>query len=215
MALWNAPLDDAAREANAAAAALDMLARMDALNEARQIKAESGGYPVLPLDVGIGINTGPCVVGNMGSDLRFEYSVLGDSVNLASRLEGQSKYYGVKIILGAQTAQSIRARYAVLEIDLIQVKGKTQPERISTLVGDQDCAASPRFAALSAHHEIMVEAYRARRWDEAHAKAEECRTLRAGLRIDGVYRLYLERIRDFRLEPPPPEWTGIYVALSK
>lgn len=215
MAFWNAPLDDAAQETNAVAAALDMLTRMDALNEARRIEAETGGYPVLPLDIGIGINTGPCVVGNMGSDLRFDYSVLGDSVNLASRLEGQSKYYGVKIILGAETADAIRTHYAVLEIDLIQVKGKQQPERISTLVGDRAFASSARFAALSARHAAMIETYRARRWDEARANAEACQELAADLRIDGLYRLYRARTEDFMRDPPPEAWNGVYVATSK
>ncbi|MCJ2074045.1 adenylate/guanylate cyclase domain-containing protein [Methylobacterium sp. J-030] len=215
MAFWNAPLDDAAQETNAAAAALDMLARMDALNETRRIEAEAGGYPVLPLNVGIGINTGSCVVGNMGSNLRFDYSVLGDAVNLASRLEGQSKYYGVKIILGAETADAIRDRFAVLEIDLIQVKGKQTPERISTLVGDRDVAASALFVALAAQHGAMIAAYRARRWEEARANAEACRALGDGLRLDGLYRLYRERAEAFMRDPPPDAWSGVHVATSK
>lgn len=215
MAFWNAPLDDAAHETNAAAAALDMLARMDALNETRRAEAEAGGYPVLPLDVGIGINTGPCVVGNMGSNLRFDYSVLGDPVNIASRLEGQSKYYGVKIILGSGTAEATRDSYAVLEIDLIRVKGKQEPERISTLVGDQELAASDRFAALSAQHAAMIEAYRARRWEDARAHAEGCRKRAAGLRIDGLYQLYVDRTETFMRDPPPEAWDGVYVAAGK
>jgi adenylate cyclase len=215
MAFWNAPLDDAAHETNAAAAALDMLARMDALNETRRAEAEAGGYPVLPLDVGIGINTGPCVVGNMGSNLRFDYSVLGDPVNIASRLEGQSKYYGVKIILGSGTAEATRDSYAVLEIDLIRVKGKQEPERISTLVGDQELAASDRFAALSAQHAAMIEAYRARRWEDARAHAEGCQKRAAGLRIDGLYQLYVDRTETFMRDPPPEAWDGVYVAAGK
>jgi adenylate cyclase len=215
MAFWNAPLDDAAHETNAAAAALDMLARMDALNETRRAEAEAGGYPVLPLDVGIGINTGTCVVGNMGSNLRFDYSVLGDPVNIASRLEGQSKYYGVKIILGSGTAEATRDSYAVLEIDLIRVKGKQEPERISTLVGDQELAASDRFAALSAQHAAMIEAYRARRWEDARAHAEGCQKRAAGLRIDGLYQLYVDRTETFMRDPPPEAWDGVYVAAGK
>jgi adenylate cyclase len=215
MAFWNAPLDDSAHETNAAAAALDMLARMDALNETRRAEAEAGGYPVLPLDVGIGINTGTCVVGNMGSNLRFDYSVLGDPVNIASRLEGQSKYYGVKIILGSGTAEATRDSYAVLEIDLIRVKGKQEPERISTLVGDQELAASDRFAALSAQHAAMIEAYRARRWEDARAHAEGCQKRAAGLRIDGLYQLYVDRTETFMRDPPPEAWDGVYVAAGK
>ena len=215
MAFWNAPLDDAAQETNAASAALDMLARMDALNAARRAEAESGGHPVLPLDVGIGINTGACVVGNMGSDLRFDYSVLGDPVNLASRLEGQSKFYGVTVILGAATAAAIAARYPVLEIDLIQVKGKLLPETISTLVGDEAFKNSPRFADLSTRHAAMIAAYRARRWAETGSLARACHDLAEGLRIDGLYRLYEGRAAEFARTPPPEDWAGVYVALTK
>ena len=100
---------------------------MNALNALRKDEAESGGHPVLPIDIGIGINTGRCVVGNMGSNLRFDYSVLGDTVNLASRLEGQSKSYGVKVVLGSGTAAAAADDFAVIEIDLIRVKGKTEP----------------------------------------------------------------------------------------
>src|ERR1700716_4331825 len=94
MAFWNAPLDDKEHELNACEAALDMLERIDALNKIREVEAQESGITFIPINVGVGLNTGSCVVGNMGSDLRFDYSVLGDSVNLASRLEGQTKEYG-------------------------------------------------------------------------------------------------------------------------
>jgi adenylate cyclase len=215
MAFWNAPLDDDRQEANAAQAALNMLARMNALNAVRKAEAESGGHPVLPLEVGIGINTGPCVVGNMGSNLRFDYSVLGDTVNLASRLEGQSKLYGVKIILGSATAAKVAEDFAVLEIDLIRVKGKTEPERIFTLVGDGAVRASPEFGALASSHAEMIARYRARDWDGAEGVlASGCASADA-LGVAGLYDLYAERIATFRAEPPPADWGGVYVALSK
>jgi adenylate cyclase len=102
-AFWNAPLDDKEHEINACNAALDMLERIDDLNRVRE-EAKQGGHVYIPLNVGVGLNTGTCVVGNMGSDLRFDYSVLGDTVNLASRLEGQTKEYGLPIIIGSKTA---------------------------------------------------------------------------------------------------------------
>ena len=219
MAFWNAPLRDEAHEHHAAAAALDMLARMDALNAARRSEAEAGGHPVLPLDVGIGINTGSCVVGNMGSDLRFDYSVLGDPVNVASRLEGQSKLYGVKIVLGAATADAIRDRYPVLELDRVRVKGKQEPETVFTLVGDEDFRSSEPFARLAERHAAMIAAYRARQWDETRAAADACRALAQelaqGLRIDGLYALYAARAEAFLREPPPEEWDGVTVATAK
>ena len=215
MAFWNAPLDDPDQEANAARAALDMLASMDALNAARKAEAESGGHPVLPLDVGIGINTGACVVGNMGSDLRFDYSVLGDAVNLASRLEGQSKFYGVKIILGSATAAAIQAIFPVLEIDLIQVKGKTEPEQVWTLVGDAGFRVSRRFAELAERHAAMIAAYRDRRWGTAIALAGESRALATGLSIDELYTIYETRASECERQPPPDGWDSTYIALTK
>jgi adenylate cyclase len=215
MAFWNAPLDDEEQEINAAQAALDMLARADALNAARKAEAESGGFPVLPLDVGIGINTGACVVGNMGSDLRFDYSVLGDAVNLASRLQGQSKYYGVQIVLGAATTAGVADTYPVLEIDLIRVKGKQEPERIFALIGDPGLRRSPRFSELAERHNAMIGAYRDRDWDAAVHLAAACRTLAEGLQIDGLYELYAARAAAFKAAPPPENWSGIYIAETK
>jgi adenylate cyclase len=215
MAFWNAPLEDPEHEINAAGAALEMLARLDELNALRRAEAESGGHPVLPLGMGMGVNTGLCVVGNIGSDLRFDYSLLGDPVNVASRLEGQSRFYGVPVVLGNATARAIREVYAVLEIDLIQVKGKSEPETVSTLVGNADLRASPRFSHLAQRHAAMIAAFRERRWRETASLAGECRTLADGLRLDSLYDLYQSRAADYEREPPPADWAGVYVALTK
>jgi len=215
MAFWNAPLDDPEQEANACAAALEMIARMNALNALRKTEAESGGHPVLPIDIGIGINTGRCVVGNMGSDLRFDYSVLGDTVNLASRLEGQSKTYGVKTILGAATAGVVAGRFAILEIDRNRVKGKAEAETISTLIGDMAIRASADFAALARDHAAMLAAYRDRDWDSARRLIDACRGNGLAASLSGLYDLYAERIASFEAEPPPADWDGVYVAQSK
>ena len=215
MAFWNAPLDDPNQEHNSCAAALEMLARMNALNALRKTEAESGGHPVLPLDVGIGLNTGRCVVGNMGSDLRFDYSVLGDTVNLASRLESQSKNYGIKIIMGSTTALAVQDTYPVVEIDLIRVKGKTEPEAIYTLVGDRGVRTSAEFDELARRHREMITAYRAQDWDMAMKRALACRSLAEPYGIEALYRLYLERIAAFQVAPPGPDWVGVYVAETK
>jgi adenylate cyclase len=217
MAFWNAPLDDSNQERNAAAAALDMLVRMEALNAARKAEAESGGYPVLPLDIGIGIgiNTGACVVGNMGSELRFDYSVLGDPVNVASRLEGQSKFYGVRIILGSATAAALRDTYPLLELDRIRVKGKSEPETVWTLLGGPHLRDTDRFRNLASRHAAMLEAYRTRRWREVEAEAGTCLALAEGLAIDGLYVLYTQRAAAFAATPPPDVWDWVYVAMAK
>src|SRR3954465_4235968 len=130
VAFWNAPLDDSAHQINACEAALDMLERVDELNQVREQEAKEESRPFIPLNIGVGLNTGICVVGNMGSDQRFDYSVFGDSVNLASRLEGQSKEYGFPIIVGSRTALAVKDRFAILELDFIMVKGKKEPEVI-------------------------------------------------------------------------------------
>ena len=149
MAFWNAPLDDADHAVNAVEAAIDMIGEIEQLNKARAEEAAAAGVPVLPLNIGVGLNTGPCVVGNMGSDLRFDYSVFGDSVNLASRLEGQSKNYGFPIIAGSTTAMAVKDKYAILEIDFIMVKGKKDPEVVYAIMGREEMAQSARFQALA------------------------------------------------------------------
>ncbi|MGU3538571.1 CHASE2 domain-containing protein [Methylobacterium sp. A54F] len=215
MAFWNAPLDDADHEANAAQAALDMLERMGALNALRKAEAEAGGYPVLPLDVGIGINTGRCVVGNMGSDLRFDYSVLGDTVNLASRLEGQSKTYGVRTVLGAATAAALAGRFALIEIDRIRVKGKREAETISTLLGDARVRAAPAFSALAETHGAMLVAYRARDFAAARGYLDAAAEGYARFGLEGLAALYAARIAGYEADAPPADWDGVYVALTK
>ena len=134
MAFWNAPLDDENHARNAVAAALDMLDVMATLNARLQAESAASGTAYHALRIGIGINTGECVVGNMGSSQRFDYSVLGDAVNLASRLEGASKAYGVPLLIGERTAAMTGEDFAVLELDRITVKGRT--------------GASPVFTAL-------------------------------------------------------------------
>jgi adenylate cyclase len=215
MAFWNAPLDDPQHEVHACEAALAMLGSLASLNEARRREAEAGGHDYVPIAVGVGLNTGLCVVGNMGSDLRFDYSVLGDPVNLASRLEGQSKAYGVQVILGSATAEAVRDRFAVLEIDLITVKGKTEPEHVFTLVGDGDMLRSPKFRLLADPHQAMLTAYRAQDWDAASAALATARAAAEGLSLDALYDLYAERIAGFREAPPSAEWNGVIALKTK
>ena len=143
------------------------------------IRARAGGKeegrPFIPLNVGVGLNTGVCVVGNMGSDLRFDYSVLGDSVNLASRLEGQSKEYGFPIIVGSKTALAVKDKFAILELDFIMVKGKKEPEVIYAIAGREDVAQSGRFQRLRNLTIEMLACYRNRDWEGALAAIERGR----------------------------------------
>lgn len=210
MAFWNAPLDDTDHEAHACAAALDMLQRIDNLNHEREAEALEDGKPFFAMNIGLGINTGTCVVGNMGSDLRFDYSVLGDPVNLASRLEGRSKEYGTPIIIGAKTAEKIKDRFAALQIDLITVKGKTEPESIYALLGDQQVADSESFRTVAALMQEMLACYRARDWAGAENALQRARAAPDHFSLDAIYDMYHERIRTFRAAPPPASWDRVY-----
>jgi adenylate cyclase len=215
MAFWNAPLDDAKHEINACAAALDMLDRIDALNRDREAEATKSGTSFFPIHVGIGINTGSCVVGNMGSDLRFDYSVLGDSVNLASRLEGQCKSYGVPIIIGSKTALAVKDKFAMLEIDYIAVKGKKDPEVVYGIFGGEEVEKSDPFRKLRNMNTRILSCYRNRDWGSALAAIAEGRGADNDGRLAIWFDLYSERIQAFRASPPPDDWDGFYALQTK
>ena len=209
MAFWNAPLDDPQHQLNACRAALAMRAELVALNARLKEEAEQEGRPFIPLAIGIGLNSGKVVVGNMGSDQRFDYSVLGDAVNLASRLEGQSKTYGVDIVVGDTTKEAAPG-YAYLELDLIAVKGKAEAVRIYAL---RAAEADEAHRTLVAAQDEMLRAYRSQRWDTAAAALDRLRSLAPDL--ETLWDLYLQRLVDYRQSPPGPEWDGVYVARSK
>jgi len=219
MAFWNAPIDDADHAVHACQAALDMIHALDELNAERLAEAGENAPGVKPLRIGVGINTGECVVGNMGSAHRFDYTVLGDAVNLASRLESQSRTYGVDIVIGDRTAAAVAAQFALLELDLIAVKGKKEAVRVYTIVGDGALLAGPAFQRWHAAHDALLVAYRARQWDTADARLLECQSLAVDAVGDrapaGLYRLYAERIQEFRRAPPAQDWDGVYRVATK
>jgi adenylate cyclase len=212
MAFWNAPLDDKAHASHACSAALRMMREMEDLNQRWREEAEAKGRQFQPVKLGIGLNTGVCCVGNLGSETRFDYSVIGDNVNVASRLEGQSKTYDIGTVVGEST--TARApNFAFLELDLLKVKGKTEATRIFALLGDNAVKQSNDFINLSARHGEVAR-YRARDWDAAEALTRECEALNSS-HLERLYLLYRERIAYFRINPPPPNWDGTAEALSK
>jgi len=215
MAFWNAPLDVADHPVKACAAALEMLAELDALNLKLAAEAKAAGRGFLELKVGIGINTGESLVGNMGSDQHFNYSVLGDAVNLASRLEGQTKTYRVPVLVGSATRERAGDSLVFLEVDLIRVKGKSEPDRIFALLGDGALAARQEVGALVAAQARLLAAYRAQDWQAAEVALAACRQLDPGLGLAGLYDLYAARIAEFQGTPPPPDWDGVFEATSK
>ena len=213
MAFWNAPLDDPDHARHACLVALKMNEALVPVNESVKARAEQEGRTPVLLNAGIGINTGPCSVGNMGSRQRFAYSALGDAVNLASRLESQTKTYGVQIMVGEATAVKV-PNMALLELDLLRVKGKERPVRIFTLVGDEAVASSDTFKNWKSAHNGFLAAYRAADFGCA---AQELKTARdmSGGKISGYYDLFSARIAEFTKNPPPVSWDGVFVATDK
>lgn len=214
MAFWNAPLDVPEQENRAATAALAMFASLDELNEVRKREALEAGTKFLPLNIGIGLNTGDVVVGNMGSEQRFDYSVLGDAVNLAARLEGQSKSYGVGIVIGEETAIPLNDTWPLAELDLIAVKGKTEAVRIFTILGLPSLMQDPDYENFVSQHKTMLTAYRAQDWDEAQRIMEANKGRLNGV-LDSFYEIYTGRLMEYKDAPPPVEWDGVYVATTK
>lgn len=213
MAFWNAPLDDADHARHACLAALKMNEALVPINERVKERAAKEGYTPVLLNAGIGVNTGPCSVGNMGSRQRFAYSALGDAVNLASRLEGQTKTYGVNILVGEDTVR-LAPGMAMLEMDLIRVKGKEKPVRIFTLLGDEAMAATDVYKTWQTAHNGFLAAYRVADFGCA---AQEMKTARdaSGGRLSAYYDLFAGRIAEFTKNPPPEDWDGVFVATEK
>ncbi len=212
VAFWNAPLDDPDQHRNSARAALEMVRKLGALN------AGEGRDPDLawpgPVRIGIGLNCGLCCVGNMGSAQRLSYSLIGDTVNLSSRIEGLTKFYGVSIAIGKALHDNL-SEFAALEMDLVRVVGRDAPERIFVLLGDEAFANSSEFTALRERHEQMLAAYRAADWVVAGQQLPFLTEHGKVLGLTNLYTLYRERIETLTANPPPAGWDGIYDARSK
>ncbi|MEQ8664228.1 MAG: adenylate/guanylate cyclase domain-containing protein [Rhodospirillales bacterium] len=223
MAFWNAPLDDPDHAYNGCISALAMMDQMHPLNERLEKEAEEEGRKHIPLKVGLGLNSGPAVVGNMGSDQRFDYSVLGDTVNTASRLEGQSKSYGMNVVIGPSTNDAVKDRLATIDLDNIQVKGKTSGTLIYGLMGDEEVLKDPKFQTIQQKVHEAMELYRAQKWDESEKLFDELKVLgndenkpwKIEANLDVLCDVYKERIAEYRENPPPADWNGVYVATSK
>ncbi|WP_374371111.1 CHASE2 domain-containing protein [Dongia sp.] len=179
---------------------------------ARAWRPSSLRHGIVHMQMGIGINSGECVVGNMGSRLRFDYSVLGDAVNVAARIESQSSNYGVGIVISESTYAQAED-FAALEIDRVIVKGKSEPIRIYALLGTPDLAQSAEFRDLAWRHEAMLQAYRERQWQEGLQHIDACKELWPSL--EPLYELYRDRIENLIKDPPSPDWDGVFVALKK
>ena len=212
MAFWNAPLDDPAHGLHAVRSALEMRETLDRLNHEWKARSEKAGRAVHKVKFGIGLNTGECSVGNMGSNQRFDYSALGDEVNIASRLEGSSKQFGVDIVASAATRDEA-PQFAWLEIDHVRLKNKTRSVALYTLAGGQAYAASEEFQHLRSLHEDILKAYRARRFAAAKQMAADAAHL-APADIRGLYHYYQKRFEELGQHELPDSWAPL-IALDE
>lgn len=188
----------------ACATALDMLKALKSLRE----RWAAAGLP--DIRIGIGINTATMVVGNMGSDMRFDYTVMGDGVNLASRLEGVNKEYRTTIVLSDSTWELVKDRIATRELDVIRVKGKAKPTRIFEALGLHPLA--PAELTMVKLFEEGLQAYRAQQWETAlhsfHLTLEQAPD-------DFPSQLYVQRCESFMGDPPPSDWDGVFSMKTK
>ena len=206
MAFWNAPSEDPFHREKSIEAAFKMSEALNKLNESLDRKGEN------KLSIGIGINSGECIVGNMGSEKRFDYTVLGDAVNLASRLEGQSGNYGMQIILGEETIKKIsKNEYFQFELDLISVKGKSEPTSIFTVF--KSWTAEVAYEVFYEEHMDFLKNYRNKNWDKAKQHIDKYRLSIPEFTL--YYTLFLNRIDELSKQSLPEDWSGIFAAETK
>jgi len=206
MAIFGAPIEEADHAKLACTAAL-------AMQDARHALAQTwAGIGRPPLSARTGINSGPMLVGNYGSRYRFNYSVLGDQVNLGSRLEQLNKAYATEIMIGENTAELVGNAFVLRELDKVQVKGRQQALRIYELVAVAGAALPPERTQMLGLYASALAAYRHQRWDEATERFGQCLAL---CPADGPSRVMRERCRTLREAPLPPDWDGTFEHVTK
>jgi len=209
MAFWGAPVADASHADHAVQAALAMTRQLDALNA----ELHQRGLP--PIGVGIGLNSGLVCVGDMGSNIRRSYTVMGDAVNLASRIEALTRHYGVALLVGESTRDAcVEPTLCWVEVDRVRVKGKAQPVTLFTPV-TEEASRLPTFDEQLRHWQLALTHYRLQHWDEAQAELRQLQPEHPDSVFTGLRRLLDERITDHRGTPPPADWDGAYTFDSK
>jgi len=199
MAFWGAPLPDAEHARNSVLTGLEMQATLQALRP----RFQERGWPVIK--AGIGINTGVVRVGNMGSEMRVAYTVMGDAVNLASRLEGITKQYGVDVVVGQNTRDAV-PDFLFRELDRVRVKGKEEPVAVFEPVGPRDSVDRGLVEEVALFHEALSY-YRSRAWDRAEAAVSALVRIRPESEL---YRMYSERVAYLLANPPGDFWDGVW-----
>lgn len=200
MAFWGAPIEDPGHAARAVKAALAMQAKVDELNKTFAMR----GWP--SLRVGIGLSTGPMTVGDMGSQVRRAYTVMGDAVNLGSRLEGLTRMYANGILCGEETYLASAGEFVFREIDLVRVKGKDVPVRIYEPLGENGASGESVVRKQLSEWSTFLALYRQARWSDSKAILGK---LINDNPTDGLYKAYLDRLNTFEMRGPPTDWGGI------
>jgi len=204
MSFWGAPLADSDHARHALYAALEMMDELKIM----QTEFKARGWP--EVNIGIGLNTGDMNVGNMGSEFRMAYTVMGDAVNLGSRLEGLTRKYGVNIIVGESTCDAI-PEFVFRDLDLVRVKGKNEPVAIFEPVGDKNDLDKSVMTELTGYKQAL-RSYRSQNWDKAEV---DFFNLAQSNPDRQLYRVYLDRIIHFRAEPPGDDWDGVFTHANK
>lgn len=212
-AYWNAPLDDPEHAMHACEAATGMLTAMAQVNE--DLAAANGfeGQSLPPVEIGIGIGTGPVIAGGFGTHGRLSYSVNGAAVRLAPRLQALSRNYGPMVIASEETRQKAAGGFAFLEVDYVAQSREDSPVRLYAMLDNRVARASPKVRALVTFHEHIFQSLRSQQWEKARALIEQCRNLSGACQT--LYDLYLARIRYFESNPPGPGWDGAFRPVLK
>jgi adenylate cyclase len=213
MAFWNAPIDDPDHATHACECSIAMMDALDVLNRELVSEGFYKSHKVNPIAVSIGLNTGVCVVGNMGSEMRFDYSALGDAVNVSSRIQSFAGNYGFSIAVGEDTQVVVPDKFAFLEVDYIAVKGRATPTHIYALVGHAHVRETKAYQDLNAALQTLFAAFRSRDWAAARRAIAEGRAALPD--HQAIFDLYDGRITHYEHEPPPDDWDGAWSAKEK
>ena len=205
-AFFNAPLEDPDHAVHACECALKMVASLEKINRSLEQERRPDGTTIGPIGIGVGVNTGPGVVGDFGTTARPEYTVAGRAATLTPEIEALSDRYGPAIIVGDATRKAAERNFAFLEVDLLATGG--EPVKLFALLGNPLVRASPKVRALATFHDHIFQSYRAQQWSKAKALIEQCRTLSGA--SQELYDLYLHRIEYYETNPPGPEWDGTF-----
>ena len=208
-AFFNAPLDDPDHAIHGCECALSILNSMEKVNRVLEQGRHPDGTPFDSIGIGIGLNTGPAIVGNFGTESEPDYAATGHAVTAADDIEKLSANYGTAILVGHSTRALAERNFAFLEVDVLP-EGDAEPAPLFALLGSPLSRANPKFLALKAFHENIFQAYRNRQWDKARGLITQCRSLSGANPV--LYDLYSQRIEYYQQHPPAANWNGIFEA---